>query len=153
MPKNQTDPLPQIPIVYLEVALLARLMTAHSNRCIRAGDVTDVDAMAAYLPYCDAYATDALITGVARSLDLPRTYKCELFDSGTDSITKFIDYLTGTLEAMEPVNRPIFAVIVFPDAAIKANAFEFFLKLGKQARRAERLGQWIEIVASLSTPR
>lgn len=40
-----------VPIVWLDVALLTRLMTVRSTRAIKQGDVTDIDAMATYLPY------------------------------------------------------------------------------------------------------
>jgi hypothetical protein len=48
----------EVPIVWLDVALLTRLMTAHSTRTIKQGDVTDINAMATYLPYCDVYGAD-----------------------------------------------------------------------------------------------
>jgi hypothetical protein len=44
--------------MWLDVALLTRVMTAHSTRTIKQGDVTDIDAMATYLPYCDVYGAD-----------------------------------------------------------------------------------------------
>ena len=53
-----SDAFADVPIVWLGVALLTRMMTAHSTRRIKQGDVTDIDAMAAYLPYCDVYGAD-----------------------------------------------------------------------------------------------
>src|SRR4051812_1750646 len=60
-----------VPVVWLEVALLTHVMTAHSNRKIKQGDMTDIDAMATYLPYCDVYGADRFMAGVARSLKVP----------------------------------------------------------------------------------
>src|SRR6185437_6802606 len=53
-----SDAFADVPIVWLGVALLTRMMTAHSTRRIKQGDATDIDAMAAYLPYCDVYGAD-----------------------------------------------------------------------------------------------
>jgi hypothetical protein len=77
-----------VPIVWLEVALLTRLMTAHSTRTIKQGEVTDIDAMATYLPYCDVYGADRLMAEVARSLKVPEHYSCHLFDSRRDGVAK-----------------------------------------------------------------
>ena len=53
-----SDAFADVPTVWLGVALLTRMMTAHSTRRIKQGDVTDIDAMAAYLPYCEVYGAD-----------------------------------------------------------------------------------------------
>jgi hypothetical protein len=136
----------EIPIIHLEVALLARLMTSHSNRKIGEGDVTDVDAMAAYLPYCDAYATDKLIASVGRSLDVEKTYECELFDASNDSVSKFINFLTDRLNTIPSANRPELTIFVVSDTDIKNNSFNFFKSLGNQAKDVARSGIWIDIV-------
>jgi hypothetical protein len=79
-----SDAFAEVPIVWLEVALLTRVMTAHSTRTIKQGDMTDIDAMATYLPYCDIYGADRFIAEVARSLGVPERYSCHLFDSRQD---------------------------------------------------------------------
>ena len=65
-----------VPIIDLEVSLMARLLTAYSNRPIKQGDATDIDAMAAYLPYCHLYGTDRAMAELARSIDIPSRYDC-----------------------------------------------------------------------------
>jgi hypothetical protein len=55
-----------VPIVRLDVALLTWLMTAQSTRTIKQGDVTDIDAMATYLPYCDVYGADRFMAELHR---------------------------------------------------------------------------------------
>ena len=92
-----------VPIVWLDVALLTRLMTAHSTRTIKQGDVTDIDAMATYLPYCDVYGADRFMAEVARSLKVPKRYNCHVFDSRKDEVAKLIDHLRIALAGIPPV--------------------------------------------------
>jgi hypothetical protein len=136
----------EVPIIWLEVALMARLMTAHSTRKIKPGDVTDIDAMAAYLPYCDVYGADRLMTGVAKSLDVPERYGCHLFDSGRDGVANLINHLGKVLASIAPVNVPELSIFVAATGTIKQNSFEFFRRIGSQAKQAENsLGAWIEV--------
>jgi hypothetical protein len=137
-----------VPIVWLEVALLTRLMTAHSTRTIKQGDVTDIDAMATYLPYCDVYGADRFMAEVARSLKVPERYSCHLFDSRSDGVAKLIDHLRKTLAGIAPVNVPGLSIFVAAVAGIKEKSFSFFRKIGNQAKEAEsHWGKWVELFA------
>jgi hypothetical protein len=97
-----SDAFADVPIVWLGVALLTRMMTAHSTRRIKQGDVTDIDAMAAYLPYCDVYGADRFMAELARSLKVPERYNCHLFDSRKDGVAKLIDHLNNALGGIAP---------------------------------------------------
>jgi hypothetical protein len=135
-----------VPIVWLDVALLTRLMTAHSTRTIKQGDVTDIDAMATYLPYCDVYGADRFMAEVARSLKVPERYDCHLFDSRKDGVAKLIDHLQQALAGIAPVNVPGLSIFVAAVDGIKQNSFSFFRKIGNQAKMAEnRCAEWIEV--------
>jgi hypothetical protein len=135
-----------VPIIWLEVALLTRLMTAHSTRTIKQGDVTDIDAMATYLPYCDIYGADRFMAEVARSLKVPERYNCDLFDSRRDGVAKLIDHLRNALAGIVPVNVPGLSIFVAAAGSIKENSFAFFRKIGTQAKKVEnRCGEWIEL--------
>ena len=141
-----SDAFEHVPIVRLEVALLARLMTAHANRPIKRGDLTDVDAMAAYLPYCDVYAADAATADVARSLRVEETYGCRLFDGRRDGVKRLIDHLTAALADVAAANTPALSLFVAPSPGVKENAFAFFKVIGSQARMAKnRCGAWVEL--------
>jgi hypothetical protein len=136
----------EVPIVWLEVALLTRVMTAHATRTIKQGDVTDIDAMATYLPYCDIYGADRFMADVARSLKVPERYNCHLFDSRKDSVARLIDHLRNALAGIAPVNVPGLSIFVAATDDIKENSFSFFHKLGSQAKIAEnQCGEWIEL--------
>ncbi len=135
-----------VPIIWLEVALLTRLMTAHSTRTVKQGDMTDIDAMATYLPYCDVYGADRFMAEVARSLKVPEQFNCHLFDSGKDGVVKLIDHLRNTLAGISPVNIPVLSIFVTATNDIKENSFSFFRKIGNQAKTAENhYGEWIEL--------
>jgi hypothetical protein len=135
-----------VPIVWLDVALLTQLMTAHSTRAIKQGDVTDIDAMATYLPYCDVYGTDRFMPEIARSMKVPKRYNCQLFDSRKDGLAKLIDHLHQALANIAPVNVPALSIFIAPVDGIKQNSFSFFRKIGNQAKVAEnRRGEWIEV--------
>jgi hypothetical protein len=82
-----------IPSIHLDVALLAKLMTQHAHRRIKSGDVSDLDAIASYLPYCDAFITDNLAASVARAIDVDKQYDCALFDSTQSGVAGLIDFL------------------------------------------------------------
>lgn len=136
----------EVPIVWLEVALLAKLMTAHAHRTIKRGDVTDIDAMATYLPYCDVYGADRFMAEVARSLKVPERFNCHVFDSRTDGVKKLIDHLRRAVAQTAPVNVPSFSIFVAATDDIKQHSFSFFRELGSQAKMAEnRCGAWIEL--------
>ena len=136
----------EVPIVWLDVALLTRLMTAHPTRTIKPGDMTDIDAMATYLPYCDVYGADRFMSEVARSLKVPERYNCHLFDSRKDGVIKLIDHLQIALAGITPVNVPGLSIFVAATDDIKENSFSFFRELGNQAKMAEnRCGVWIEL--------
>ena len=107
-----SDAFADVPIVWLGVALLTRMMTAHSTRRIKQGDVTDIDAMAAYLPYCDVYGADRFMAELARSLKVPERYNCHLFDSRKDGVAKLIDHLNNALGGIAPVNVPGLSIFV-----------------------------------------
>lgn len=135
----------RIPIVRLEAGLLARLMTAYANRPIRAGDATDVDAMAAYLPYCDMYAADGAMVAIARQEAVDSMFGCELFSSRGE-VDQLIQRVRTRLENMAPVNVPALSVFVAATEDIKENAFNFFRVIGSQAKSVEnRLGKWVEV--------
>ena len=137
-----SDAFADVPIVWLGVALLTRMMTAHSTRRIKQGDVTDIDAMAAYLPYCDVYGADRFMAELARSLKVPERYNCHLFDSRKDGVAKLIDHLNNALGGIAPVNVPGLSIFVAASDCTRS----FFHKLGTQAKRAEnRYGEWIEL--------
>jgi hypothetical protein len=136
----------EVPIVNLEVCLLTRLMTAHATRPIKQGDVTDVDAIAAYLPYCDVYGADRFTAGVARSLGVPQRYGCKLFDSQSKGVSDLVEHLRKAADEMVPVNVPALSIFVVSDDGIKQRSFSFFQRVGNQAKRAEgHLGAWIEV--------
>jgi len=135
-----------VPIVWLEVALLTQAMTAHSTRTIKASDMTDIDAMATYLPYCDVYGADRFMAEVARSQKVPERYDCNLFDSRKDGVAKLIDYLSNTLASIAPVNVPELSIFVAATDSIKEKSFSFFRTLGNQAKMAENhYGEWTEL--------
>jgi hypothetical protein len=96
-----SDLFGEIPIIHLEVALLARLMTNNSDHHIKPGDATDFDAMAAYLPYCDAFVTDRLTANAARSIDVHTHYGCALFDASRQGISDLMEFLKQRL-ALSP---------------------------------------------------
>ena len=141
-----------IPIINLQVSLLAKLMTAHATREIERGDATDIDAMATYLPYCDVYGADRFTAGVARSIGVPDKYGCKLFDSsakveaGSKGVRALVEHLRKRIDEMAPVNVPVLSIFVASDDGIRRNSFAFFQKIGSQAKRAENyLGAWIEV--------
>ena len=140
-----SDEFARVPAIHLDIALLAKLLTAHSNRVIGRGDVTDLDAMATYLPYCDLYATDKLAANVARQLNIPATYGCQVFDGRSADMRRLLACLNETLATLEPVNRPSLSIFVAPHPSIKEHSFAFFRTLGLQAKDAEQSGQWVEL--------
>jgi len=110
------------------------------------GDVTDIDAMATYLPYCDVYGADRFMAEVARSLKVPERYDCHLFDSRKDGVAKLIYHLHNALAGIAPVNVPGLSIFVAATDGIKEQSFSFFHKIGNQAKMAEnRCGEWIEL--------
>jgi hypothetical protein len=117
-------------------------MTAHPTRTIKQGDVTDIDAMATYLPYCDVYGADRFMAEVARSLNVPERYGCSLFDSRRDGVAKLMDHVRVRVASIAPVNVPSLSIFVAATDAIKKNSFSFFQKLGTQAKQC---GEWIEL--------
>jgi hypothetical protein len=136
----------EVPIVWLEVALLTRLMTAHSGRAIKQGDVTDIDAIATYLPYCDIYGADRFMAEVARSLKVPERFSCRLFDSSRVGTVNLIEHLHQMLAGIAPVNVPALSIFVAPTEDIKEKSFAFFRAIGIQAKMAEnRCGAWVEV--------
>lgn len=141
-----SDAFADVPIVWLNVALLTRVMTAHSTRAIKQGDMTDIEAMATYLPYCDVYGADRFTAEVARSLKVPERYKCHLFDSQTAGVVKLTEHLRNALAGVTPVNVPSLSIFVVANEGIKQESFSFFKKLGNQAKLAENLlGEWVEL--------
>jgi hypothetical protein len=82
------------------------------NSQIKQGDVTDIDAMAAYLPYCGVYGADRFMAELARSLKVPERYNCHLFDSRKDGVAKLIDQLNNALGGIAPVNVPGLSIFV-----------------------------------------
>ncbi|MCL4710490.1 MAG: hypothetical protein KJZ73_04525 [Pseudorhodoplanes sp.] len=135
-----------VPIVWLEVALFARMVTAHSTRTIKQGDMTDIDAMATYLPYCDIYGSDRFMAEVARSLNVSERFNCRLFDSRKEGVANLIDHLLSAVAGIAPVNVPALSIFVMATDSIKENSFSFFHKIGTQAKIAENhYGDWIEL--------
>jgi hypothetical protein len=121
-----------VPIVWLDVALLTRL----------------IDAIATYLPYCDVYGADRFMAEVARSLKVPERFNCRLFDSRKDGVTKLVEHLHQALAGIAPVNVPGLSIFVAPAEGIKEHSFTFFRTIGNQAKMAEnRCGEWIEVFA------
>jgi hypothetical protein len=82
-----------IPSIHLDVALLAKLMTHHAHRNIKSGDVSDLDAIAHYLPYCDAFITDKLAASIALAINVEQQYDCALFDATRSGVAELIDFL------------------------------------------------------------
>ena len=82
-----------IPCIHLDVALLAKLMTHYANRKIKSGDVSDLEAIAYYLPYCDAFITDKSAASVARAINVDQQYDCALFDASQSSVGALIEFL------------------------------------------------------------
>jgi len=108
--------------------------------------VTDIEAIATYLPYCDVYSADRFMAEVARSLKVPERYNCHLFDSSKHGVPKLIEHLHKALEGIAPVNLPRLSIFVAPAEGIKENSFKFFREIGTQAKMAEnRCGAWIEV--------
>ena len=108
--------------------------------------MTDIDAVATYLPYCDVYGADRFMAEVARSLKVPERFNCHLFDSRKDGITRLIEHLHQTLAGIAPVNVPRLSIFVAPAEGIKEHSFGFFRKIGNQAKMAEnRCGEWMEV--------
>jgi hypothetical protein len=102
---TQTEEFGAIPSVHLDVALLARLMTQHANRPIKRGDVADLEAIWAYLPYCDAYITDKLAANVARAVGADTLYDCALFDPTISGVAGLIEFLEQRLLMRQPVRQ------------------------------------------------
>jgi hypothetical protein len=94
---TQSSEFANIPSIHLDVALLAKLMTQHANRSIKSGDVSDLDAIAYYLPYCDAFITDKLAATVARAINVDKQYGCALFDSTKSGVEGLVDFLKTRL--------------------------------------------------------
>jgi hypothetical protein len=83
---------------------------------------------------------------VARSLKVPDRYNCLLFDSRRKGVEKLIDHLRNALADIAPVNVPELSIFVAATDSIKQNSFEFFRRIGSQAKQAEnRLGSWVEV--------
>jgi len=122
------------------------LKTAGSHREIQKGDLTDVDAMATYLPYCDVYGAERFIANVARSLKVPERFDRQLFDATKEGVKQLIEYLRQALANRPPVNVPALSIFVAPADGIKQHSFEFFRMIGSQAKRAEiELDDWVEV--------
>jgi hypothetical protein len=101
---------------------------------------------AAYLPYCYLYGTDRTTAELARSLDVPSRYDCELFDARTLGVQSLIERLKSAIISMEPVNVPYLSIFVAPTAEVKENSWRLFQKLGSKAKIAERdWGWWVEL--------
>jgi hypothetical protein len=82
-----------IPSIHLDVALVAKLMTIDPHRNIKSGDVSDLDAIAYYLPYCDAFITDKFAANVALAIDVDKQYDCALFNASQAGVAGLIDFL------------------------------------------------------------
>lgn len=124
----------------------SQLTVGFGRISIKQGDVTDIDAMATYLPYCDVYGADRFMAEVARSLKVPERFNCRLFDSRRDGVEKLIAHLRSTLADISPVNVPGLSIFVAATDGIKENSFSLFHKLGSQAKMAESyFGEWIEL--------
>jgi hypothetical protein len=87
----------KVPIMQLDVALLAYALTGSHTRKVQNGDVTDWSAMSAYLPYCDVYATDRFACGLAKSVNADTMYGCRLFSGKTGDIEALTDYIRGKI--------------------------------------------------------
>jgi hypothetical protein len=136
----------EVPVFELGASLMAKLFAAHGKRPIRPGDMTDLDAMACYLPYCHLYGTDRMTAELARSLDIPLRYDCELFDARKAGVTELIGRLRGAMRSMEPVNVPHLSVFVVPTPEVKAHSWKLFHTLGNKAKVTERdWGWWVEL--------
>jgi hypothetical protein len=94
---TKSDEFGDIPSIHLDVALLAKLMTHHAHRRIKSGDVSDLDAIAYYLPYCDAFITDNLAASVARVINVDKQYNCALFDSTQSGVAGLIEFVKTRL--------------------------------------------------------
>ena len=94
-----SDALGDVPYVHLDVALTAKLLTHHSNRQVKPGDMPDFEAIAAYLPYCDAYMTDKLAASVAKTIGADTKFGCALFDASTAGVAGMIGFLEERLRA------------------------------------------------------
>ena len=141
-----SDAFARVPVFELEACLMAKLFTAHGKRSIKPGDTTDLDAMACYLPYCHLYGTDRMTAELARSLDIPSRYDCELFDARKLGVRSLIDRLQCAIGSIEPVNVPYLSIFVAPTAEVKENSWKLFQKLGNKAKEAERdWGWWVEL--------
>ena len=88
-----------VPYVHLDVALTAKLLTHHSNHQVKPGDMPDFEAIAAYLPYCDAYMTDKLAASVAKAIAADAKFGCALFDATMVGVAGMIDFLEQRLSA------------------------------------------------------
>jgi hypothetical protein len=94
-----TNEFGDVPYVHLDVALTAKLLTHHSNRPIKPGDMPDFEALAAYLPYCDAFMTDKTAAAVAKAIAADTKYGCALFDATKSGVAAMISFLEERLEA------------------------------------------------------
>jgi hypothetical protein len=136
-----------IPYISLDTHLLAWLLTHHSNRKIEEGDLTDIEAIATFLPYCDIYATDRLAANLARAVTSAAAYRHKVYDSSTKNIRVLLSDLKDSLRRKEPVNKCSLSIYVVPDDAVKNNSFEFYRHLGNLAGWLGGKGFWTEIVA------
>ena len=75
------------------MALTAKLLTHHSNRQVKPGDMPDFEAIAAYLPDCDAFMTDKLASSVAKAIGADTKYGCAIFDATKADLARIISYL------------------------------------------------------------
>jgi hypothetical protein len=134
-----------VPHIRLETSLMSMLLTRHPERRVKCGDMTDLDAMSTYLPYCDVYATDAFAAALGRATRAEALFGCRIFDAKREGVRQLVEYITTTLADVHPVNVPSLSIFVTADASIKERSFDFFRIIGRQAKDAELEGCWVEV--------
>jgi hypothetical protein len=122
-----------IPVVSISSRLWSRVLTKFPTRKIKAGDATDIEVLATYLPYMDVIGTDAFMATELSALGIGKEYNTRVFSAKTKSLQEFCNFLRDHLKSAFPASRPSISVFVLPSQSVKENAFKLFLDLGAAA--------------------
>jgi hypothetical protein len=135
----------QMPHLDISSQMWSKILVQYKNRSIKSGDATDINVISTYLPYVDVLAVDSFMADRITELQLDQKYETKIFDSSTEGLNKFINFISEFLSTSEPVNKPEVSIYVFSDKEIKEDSFEFFKELGLQAMGRHK--GWVELFA------
>jgi len=77
-------------------------------------DLEDVEAISAYMPYCDVLTTDNYMATNIKELNLDKKYNCYVFTMKDFDLDKMNDFLLDDLEKRAPANKSIFSIVCYP---------------------------------------